>query len=119
MKQEWKPGSADRREAKGTVLPPGVERRRTQRRTSGPSLAVPATPADYQGWLSLRVVLRSLLLESGDPAPTYRHDGTRDLIFESAQATRHKLARVERLIVEYEADHPAQAPAPQPDRSPR
>jgi hypothetical protein len=84
-------------------MPPDLERRRSQRRAFPRTSAMPATPADYQKWLAERKALQGLLLEAGHVPQRYGQDGSREVIFESTNATRQKLDRVLRLIAEYEA----------------
>ena len=89
----------ERRREPQYPLPEPLERRRSDRRDPPTAPATPVTAAGYQRWLKERATLRGLLLEAGEVAPSYPEDES----FQSLMATRAKLARIEKLIDEYEA----------------
>jgi hypothetical protein len=89
----------DRRHEPQYVLPEPPERRNAERREPPTAPTAPVTPADYHRWLAERATLRGLLLEAGEVSPSYQED----VSFQSLMATRAKLARIEKLIEDYEA----------------
>jgi hypothetical protein len=60
-------------------------------------------PADYLDWLAERRSLRGLLQEAGDTPSPYAQGEMADVVKQSIEASRQKLARLDMLIAHYEA----------------